>query len=32
VLGLRTDEADAVLAEDFGEARILRQEAVAGMR
>ena len=31
VLGLRADEADAVILEDFGEARILRQEAVAGM-
>ena len=28
---LRTDEVDAVLGEDFGEARVLRQEAVARM-
>jgi len=31
VLGLRADEADVVLGEDFREARILRQEAVARM-
>ena len=31
VLGLGADEADAVVLEDLGEARVLRQEAVAGM-
>ena len=31
VLGLRADEVDAVLDQDFGEARVLGQEAVAGM-
>ena len=31
VLGLRADEGDLVLVEDIGEARVLRQEAVAGM-
>ena len=31
VFGLRPDEVDAVLGEDFGEARILGQEAVARM-
>ena len=31
VLGLRADEMDVVLVEDFGEARVLRQEAVARM-
>ena len=29
--GLGTDEVDVVLFEDFGEARVLREEAVAGM-
>ena len=29
--GLRADEMDVVLVEDFGEARVLGQEAVAGM-
>ena len=29
--GLGADEVDVVLFEDFGEARVLRQEAVAGM-
>ena len=31
VLGGRTDEGDAVLLQDLGEARVLRQEAVARM-
>ena len=31
VLGLRADEVDVVLFEDFGEARVLGQEAVARM-
>ena len=31
VLGLRADEMQIVLGEDFGEAGVLRQEAVAGM-
>ena len=31
VLGRRADEGDLVLFEDFGEARVLGQEAVAGM-
>ena len=31
VLRRRADEGDLVLFEDFGEARVLRQEAVAGM-
>ena len=31
VLGRRADEGDAVLLQDLGEARVLRQEAVAGM-
>ena len=31
VLGLRADEVHAVIVEDLGEARVLRQEAVAGM-
>ena len=31
VLGLRADEMHVVLGEDFGEAGVLRQEAVAGM-
>ncbi len=29
--GPRADEMDAVLLEDFGKARVLREEAVAGM-
>ncbi len=32
VLGLRADEGDVVILEDFREARILRQEAVARMQ
>ena len=31
VLGLRADEGDAVLGENLGEARVLGEEAVAGM-
>ena len=31
MLGLRADEVHAVLGEDFGKARVLRQKAVAGM-
>ena len=31
MLGPRADEVDAVLAENFGEARVLRQESVARM-
>ena len=31
VFGLRADEVDVVLAEDFGEARVLGEKAVAGM-
>ena len=31
VLGLGADELHAVLGQDFGKARVLRQEAVAGM-
>ena len=31
MLGLRADEMQIVLGEDFGEAGVLRQEAVAGM-
>ena len=31
MLGLRADEMQIVVGENFGEARILRQEAVAGM-
>ena len=31
MLGLRPDEGDAVLLDDLGEARVLRQKAVAGM-
>ncbi len=30
MLGLRTDEGDLVLVQDFGETRVLGQEAVAG--
>jgi hypothetical protein len=32
VLGLRADERDIVVLEDFGEARVLGQEAVARMQ